>query len=262
MRNYREDRATRELLRRGIIIPSHEKLHDVANAFVYPPLKGSLGPENGERLGLHHFSVLVKLGFAKEYRDEIDQKMKPGGFDPETGQALVLDKRAGGFFGNLVASLDNLAYEINIIHGLGFSKPSTGKLFRMINNSRTKPDSRVAKLPPVFLEPGTTKMIGKIQGYRNYLTHDRIPITMTRVAASVSIVSGPNYARPTSTENPLHTEWHLPRVEKLDLLPSRIKPEDLDPDDAVATCQDLYLWTMKFFDTVYETLTEDFKRLP
>ena len=247
-----------------------------------------------ERLGLHHFSVHVKMGFAKEYLDEMIQKMKPGGFDPETGQILILSKLLSGFFWNLVAALDNLTHEINVIVGLGLSKSSAAELFGMIEKwgNKAVPDRRISKLPRVLLEDDTFKNVRRIQGYRNFLGHSRVPPSMTTVTVSVKMaISSPisqppqgppvaslasssirfpprdpgragSDAGPTSVETPLHVEWHLPKLESIDLLPSQTKESDLDPDDVAAICQDLYLWTIDFLDKVYENLIKGFKALP
>ncbi len=152
---------------------------------------------------------------------------------------------------------------------------------------RPVPDKRISKLPPVLSESDTFRNIRRIQDYRNFLTHNRVPVSMTTVRVSVQMsppvsirqtvaplssssirfpAKDPNRAGsdagPTSVETPLHVEWHLPKLENLELLPSQIKESDLDPDDVAAACQDLYLWMIDFLDTVYEALIEGFKRLP
>src|SRR5438445_5204775 len=115
-RIYKDDPVTAELLRRTVVIPFHEELHEAADAFIYGTNKKSIGRENSERLGLHHYATHIKLGLAQEYLADLKKNLAEGNFDLDTGPQLVFGKLLTGFFVNLLAVFDNLTQEISLVY--------------------------------------------------------------------------------------------------------------------------------------------------
>jgi hypothetical protein len=339
-RIYRDDPVTAELLKRGVIIPFHEDLHKAADAFIYGTIKNSIGEENSERLGLHHYATHVKLGLAQEHLADLKKTLADGNFDLDTGPQLVFGKLLTGFFVNLLAVFDNLTQEISLIYGLELDrKSSIPRLFQMLRDSKKRKelnkiapiDRRLSKLPSILADPNTTKTIETIGAYRNYITHSRLPAAETSVKASAtftatldidrsqtpgrtvtSTASGavrfpsreprpgsagsdvglfhsykeekdlvpstkpkigkfvvsaepPGFGKPRTQEIDILQEGsgrlRLPKADRLDILPSRMKETDLDPDDITVVCDKFYLWTVEFLGKVYQQLTDEFKRL-
>lgn len=303
-RNYSEDPVTRKLLDRGVKIPLHEELHKAADGFIYSHVKQSLGRENSERLGLHHYAVHVKLGIAQEYLADLTSTLAENRFNLETDPILLFSKLLDGFFVNLLAVFDNITQEINLVNGVGLSrKSSISRLFEMIRASEKRhglhneipPDRKISKMPPVLALPETQRTIDEIGEYRNYLTHNRLPASMTSVSASTTVdfvIEVDRSQVPSRTVAPTHSggirfpsrsasdgragsdagtttdiqpdkgRWRLPRVDKLDVLPSRIQEPDLNPEDITVICERFYTWTIQFLGKVYQTLIEEFKGLP
>lgn len=311
-RTYKDDPVTAELLSRGVVIPFHEDLHRAADAFIYGSIKNSLGRDNSERLGLHHYATHIKLGIAQEYLADLKVTLDEGRFDLDTGPLLVLGKLLSGFFVNLLATFDNLTQEVSLVYGLGLDrKSSISRLFDMLRKSgqrktlgREEPiDRRLSMLPPVLADPATEETIERIGEYRNYLTHSRPPATETSVRATATVTltfdlakqgtpsrtvastasggvrfprrqpeagkagsdvgsaSSSQQAVPLALTQRGDGKWRLPQADRLDILPSRIKEEDLDPEDITVSCDAFYRWTVSFLGKAYQQLTEDFKRL-
>src|SRR5208337_1309681 len=77
---YKQDPLTSELLKRNILIANHKELHDEARGFLTEPFKLALGKEGTEKLGMHHYTVHLKMGIAHEYFNELETKLDDQNF--------------------------------------------------------------------------------------------------------------------------------------------------------------------------------------
>jgi len=190
-KSYADDPVTKELLHRGINIPHHEDLHIAANGFLDPPFKSVLGQASTEALGMHHYTVHVKLGIAKEYVDELKTKLNTNTFNLIIDPSFTFQKLLSGFFSNLFACYDNLTQEIRLLFALGTDeKMNIFDALNVVREANHKvntgvallQEKRVANLFPIFQSVQTT--LEKMVRYRNYLTHRKIVSSMAAVSAS------------------------------------------------------------------------------
>ncbi len=307
--NYQDDPATAELIRRRVVIPYHEDLHREARSFLDPPFKASLGKWNTELLGMHHYTVHLKVGIAREYLDELGERLRTHNFGMATAAALLFSKLLDGFFTNLVGAFDNLAQELNLVYDLGLSESSSfADVLNIASASKKRTeeqrklptDDRIARLLPTLTDTEFGENLRAIARYRKYITHRKLTSSLTTVRAAVSSLVDPfprglrepripapsaSVARTSSggvsfepsgsirrTENtgvtsqtpfqPLErASFFLPRREKLDILPTETKAEDMDSREIVDICDDLYRWTVESLGKIYEVLLEHFKSL-
>jgi hypothetical protein len=174
-----------------VTIPYHEDLHAAANGFLDPPFKQSLGPWNTEALGMHHYTVHVKLGIAREYLDELKSKFTSNKFNLLIDPSFTFHKLLGGFFVNLTGCFDNLAQELSLVYDLGLDergdmrdvKQLVALSYKRRETNRALP--RDAKLAPQIsiIQNGQAK-IEEIQKYRNHLAHRKLVNNMMSVSAS------------------------------------------------------------------------------
>src|SRR5437899_2517470 len=115
-RTYRQDPVTAELLAKNVVIPHHEDLHDETRGFLDPPFKKPLGPINTELLGMHHYTVHVRIGICRDFLNDLESTLSSGHFNLLTGPVLSVAKMLGGFFGYLLGAYDNLTHELNIVY--------------------------------------------------------------------------------------------------------------------------------------------------
>jgi hypothetical protein len=192
-RNYRDDPVRRHLLSKNVTIAHHEDLYDAANGFLQSPFKQSLGPLNTEALGMHHFTVHVKLGIAREYLDELKSKLRSNSFNLFVDPSFTFLKLLAGFFTNLHATFDNLAPQLGLVYDLGLRDKDDiqdilqiiGSSNKRVQNNRSLPhDKTIAPLVTVF-EDAQAK-IEAISKYRNALTHRKLPNSMVAASSSLS----------------------------------------------------------------------------
>jgi hypothetical protein len=296
-RKYDEDPTTEKLLKRGVVIPNHQGLHEAADAFLYPPFKAALGKANTELLGMHHYTVHIKIGIAKEYLDELQQTLSSQKFDLATAAAFEFNKILTGFFTSLFAAFDNVAQELSLVYDLRLQETDgIWKIFEGVANSekrrrkgRTTPtDARIDRQFKVFSPPENRTRVSDIGKYRNYLTHRKIPTSMTAQVARVSIAPQPTnfFAKvssggthfdvpsgsllrqgsPTPTAStpsvgPPKAKLILPRLDKLDALPSETQSSDLDSREIVDICEEYYTWTVNFLGSIFGVMAQDFRNM-
>ncbi len=213
-RRYVDDPTTEKLLKRGVVIPNHQALHEAADAFLFPPFKVTLGKSNTELLGMHHYTVHIKIGIAREYLDELQETLTSQKFDLATASAFEFNKILTGFFTSLFAAFDDVAQELSLIYDLCLRETDgIWSIFDAIANSdkrrqkrRTTPtDTRLDLQFKLFASADVKTKVSSIGKYRNYLTHRKIPTSMAAQVARVSIT-------PSSTQPPYHTASYFGRT--------------------------------------------------
>jgi hypothetical protein len=190
-RRYEDDPVTKHLLSRKVIIPYHEDLHAAANGFLDPPFKQSLGQTNTELLGMHHYTVHIKLGIAREYVDELQAKLTSNTFSLAIDPSFTFHKLLSGFFTNLMACYDNLAQELRLLFTRWLDdKANMFDVLAAVKEMNDKVqagtalshEQRIAALFAIF--HNAKPRIEVMMRYRNYLTHRKIMSSMAAVSAS------------------------------------------------------------------------------
>jgi hypothetical protein len=259
---YDDDPVTAELLARGVSIAYHQTLHETVTTFIQSSKTTALG-SIAELLLVNHYTAHIKIGIAREYLDELKSTLSSKTFDIGTAPALVFYKLLAGFFANLLAAFDNLAQVLNVVYQLSLTeKASISEILtmsflsrkRLLNGKPIERDTKTARLVQVFTESVTNTSIEKIQRYRNYLTHRRLPMFKTAVAVRVSMLTGRVGPRGRAS-------LRFPQIEKLELLPSEVTDADLDSSDITEICEQSYGWSVDFLGRVCKLVADDFLSL-
>jgi hypothetical protein len=223
---YGDDPVTNYLLSRGVTIGHHESLHTAANGFLDGPFKQSLGQANTEALGMHHYTVHVKLGIAREYLDDLKSKLNSNQFNLMIDPSFTFHKFLAGFFVNLTACFDNLAQELSLVYDLGLDeRDDMQDVMQLVARSQNRLQAnrslpRDAKLASVIsiIQSGQSKM-NEIQRYRNHLAHRKLVNSMISVSASAPAMPLKWYQL-QSIPPPSSSSFPLPSGSFAQILPS------------------------------------------